>query len=594
MTDYEAELKALDMVFSLIEKMFGAADTLINQLKNRQSYIELAGLEALHKHIEGGGKLLSVILEPEDSDGFTEMLKERHLPFTVSSIKQEDGTEKVAVIFRDKDEQLVKQTILDYQEKIAFNSKEVDFDTFSRLVRGNEFAEVSGLSKVEVHAFREAAEDKGMKYCVLQDEKAEDKYRIVSTDELALKKTVGDMYYNLAGENGHKYAEGIREAIDSEMTFKDRLDAPCYVVDVDNPRNFIYVDEKQWSTHSLVAEKETQLDGTEINVLFDKKHKVHELKDKSDIVKSAKHLRKPVIMSVADFAPIISGISPAGEAVISNDFTMKGYEKFVSAHKTTKGEIIKRPKRNQRYTKNNLKGYVNMPRSVANRIMQAGIPNVICIDKEIAFPSAYSEQVDKFLDENVYKDFSPFQRLNAKMLTMGKGYLDMARIRNGETRGYILNPDRKEFVLTVDKEGMHIFQNGKEAVSKAITDPDFEDTLFSAMENIDNPVILDQSEYESMDKFEIIAARANDEIPNAAIDYMLEIEEREKAEVGMVIISGDDLEQAVSQMDLSVEQKEAIKRTKEANVSVHMSDGAIFDEMRDLAINKDLETDIER
>lgn len=94
-----------------------------------------------------------------------------------------------------------------------------------------------------------------------------------------------------------------------------------------NPANFISVDEKGITTHSVGRRLERGADGVVRDVNYDSYHQTYEGYDKEKLKQLARELHNPIILSAEGF-PLVRGITKTGEAVLSQDF-VEQYKKFI-------------------------------------------------------------------------------------------------------------------------------------------------------------------------------------------------------------------------------------------------------------------------
>lgn len=85
---------------------------------------------------------------------------------------------------------------------------------------------------------------------------------------------------------------------------------------------------------------------------------------------------------------------------------------------------------------------------------------------------------------------------------------------------------------------------------------------------------------------EIISERANHFHENPVIVEMVNIEEREKTELLENI-------EHIHELDLSPEQEKAVKEVDKLHIHSKELDSAVFVEMQDLAVNKEISKDTE-
>ena len=179
-----------------------------------------------------------------------------------------------------------------------------------------------------MYAFREAAKGYVFEYCVVADG---ERYAIVGSDAKALTCAVSDMCYNLSGELGREYEIALQNYLLQQKELVERMKPEPgrvkYIVNKNNPANFISVDEKRITTHSVGRRPQRGADGVVRDVVYDCHHQTYEGFDKEKLMQLAKELHNPVVLSAEGFH-LVRGITKTGEAVLSQDF-VEQYKKFI-------------------------------------------------------------------------------------------------------------------------------------------------------------------------------------------------------------------------------------------------------------------------
>lgn len=197
---------------------------------------------------------------------------------------------------------------------------EVDLDTFIEMTDKKPYGKVSNLTKAEVYAFREAAKGYVFNYSVVADG---ERYAIVGSDAHALSCAASDMCYNLSGELGREYEIALQNYLLQQEELVERMKPEAgqvkYIVNKNNPANFISVDEKGITTHSVGRRPERGADCLVQDVVYDCYHQTYEGFDKEKLMQLVKELHHPIILSAESF-PLVKKITKTGEAVLSQNF----------------------------------------------------------------------------------------------------------------------------------------------------------------------------------------------------------------------------------------------------------------------------------
>ena len=109
--DHQQEMMQLQELFDAVKEVFGFAGNIILQYAGRNSYAEKKGVEAMLSHLHEGGRIDSMTIRPEASQGFEEMLKDSRVPYASFEVEIDDGAKMQMYTFRDRDRAIVKDII---------------------------------------------------------------------------------------------------------------------------------------------------------------------------------------------------------------------------------------------------------------------------------------------------------------------------------------------------------------------------------------------------------------------------------------------------------------------------------------------------
>ena len=414
------EMKTLNDGSRLVEKFADFAGSVILQLMQKQGYVDEQGIKALLNHIKKGGGTLTVTLSEERAEDFKELLKEAHIPFV--EIEHVDATTKersIFFVYRDCDQAGMKEVLKKFELALDKSCHEVDLETFEAITDKKNFGSVEGLTKEEVYAFREAAKDYNIHYCVVGNK---DNYRILGTDAKVLEDIVSDMYYNLSGKLGHDYAGRLSNYFRQQEDFAERLRPEPgkvkYIVNSKNPSVFISVDEQGITTHSVGTRQERDADGSIKTVIYDCHHVTYPGFDIDKLKQLAIELRNPIILSSEDF-PMVLGLSKTKEAILSQDF-IKEFKVFVEQMKNRKADISKVPHRSPLYEKDNLVGLSKLPVNVIQAVAELNNPQIFVDGTDVAYPKELKPQMEALLEEHLYKNLTEEEKAEVRAVVEGR------------------------------------------------------------------------------------------------------------------------------------------------------------------------------
>lgn len=203
------------------EKMADFAGSVIMQLLQKQGYVEEKGVKAMLTHVRGGGATLAAAVSEERAGGFKELLKEAHIPFVeIARTDPETGERTVFFVYRDNDRDRMGEVLKKFALQIDKSCHEVDLESFGNMTAGKNYSMVTGLTKGEVYAFREAAGGHEIHFCVVADGS---RYGIVADSRLGLSGALEDMCRNLSGSEGREYIVAVEQYLGQQESLVERM-----------------------------------------------------------------------------------------------------------------------------------------------------------------------------------------------------------------------------------------------------------------------------------------------------------------------------------------------------------------------------------
>jgi len=404
------EMETLQQTGRVVEKMADFAGKVIVQLLQKQGYVEKYGIKALLDHIREGGGTLTTVVSEHRAEDFKELMKKEHIPYVeIEHIDPSTKEKSLFFVYRDCDRMGVKDVMKQFEVALEQSCHEVDLDTFIKITDKRSYGTVSNLTKAEVYAFREAANGYVFEYCVVADG---EKYAVVGSDVKALSCAASDMCYNLSGEVGREYEIALQNYLLQQKELIEQMKPEpgrvMYIVNKNNPANFISVDEKGITTHSVGRRPERGADGVVRDVIYDSYHQTYEGYDKEKLKQLVKELHNPIMLSAESF-PLVKEITKKGEAVLSQNFVGR-YKKFVQAMEERKPDLSKLPQRKPKYKRENIIALSNVPRKVINALVQTEIPEVYVYGYDVAYPKEMAEKMDAFMEVHLYQGMTPEEK----------------------------------------------------------------------------------------------------------------------------------------------------------------------------------------
>lgn len=331
------------------EKLADFAGSVIMQLLQKQGYVEEKGVKALLAHVRNGGGTLAAVVSEARAEDFQELLREAHIPFVEIARTDPDAKERtVFFVYRDSDRDRMGEVLRKFALQIDKSCHEVDLETFGNMTAGKNYSMVTGLTKGEVYAFREAAGEHDIHFCVVTDGS---RYGIAADSSIGLSGALEDMCRNLSGNEGREYAAAMEEYLEQQERLVKRMEPEAgkvkYVVNAKDPSEFLSVDGRRITTHSVESRPEVQPDGTVKNVVCDSCHISYPYRGEQ-MKRLVMELHNPVVLTEKEISGMVEGISENGGAVLAQDF-VHGYEAFMERMAGRTAELSRVPLRSAFY-----------------------------------------------------------------------------------------------------------------------------------------------------------------------------------------------------------------------------------------------------
>ena len=407
----QVEMRTLENVSGFSEKLADIIGNIIMQLMQKQGYVEEQGIKALLSHVRDGGHTGTTTVSEQRAEDFKALLKKEHVPYV--EIEHVDAATKERMVFfvyRDSDLTKVKEVIRQFEISLDKECHEVDLDTFEKMMDKKAYGRLYGMTKEEIYAFREVAKNYDFTFCVVADGL---KYSVIGSSKDMLEHIACDMCYNLSGDRGRAYEASLQEYIETGSRFAERMKPEAgrikYIVSSKNPQNFITVDEQGITTHSIGIREEKGNDGTLRQLVYDIRHVTFPGYDLEKLSLLALELNNPVILTQEEF-PLVTGLSNTKEAVLSDDF-VEEYKALVKKLEHRKADITRVPEKKPLYAKEEIICYSNIPMPVLAKLKNMDYMQVYVDGSDLAYPKELEEEMNAFLEQELYHDMSPDERL---------------------------------------------------------------------------------------------------------------------------------------------------------------------------------------
>ncbi len=421
------EMRTLSETSRIVEKVADFAGNIILQLMQKQNYVEQQGIKALLNHVKKGKETLTTIVSAERAEEFKAYVKAERIPFVeIEHVDSQTKERCMIFIYRDNDRNAMQRALKQFEMNLDKECHEVDLDSFIQMCDKKPYGMVGSMSRAEVYAFREAAKNYNMYFSVVQDRKqgegSTERYAIICSDKEKLQDAVSEVAYNLSGTRGREYSASLNNYFQLEQSFEEKMKPEPgkvkYIVNAKNPSNFITVDEQGITTHSVGRRPERGTDGVVRDVIYDAKHITYPGFNKKLLKQLALELKNPIILSEEAF-PLVQGFSKTKEAILSQDF-VEQFKPFVEMYKKRNPDFGKIPIRRELYVREDLIGLSGLPAIAVKAITLMELPDVYVDGSDVAYPKELDSQMDLILEEFVFQDMSPEEKVKLKQEYMGK------------------------------------------------------------------------------------------------------------------------------------------------------------------------------
>lgn len=406
----DTEMRTMQGVSKVTEKMADFAGDIIMQLLQKQGYVEERGVKALLHHVKKGGRTKTTIVSEQRAEQFKELMKKAHIPFVeIEHLEPKSKERMMFFVYRDVDAKGVNRVIKEFELGIAKSAHEVDLDTFEKMMDKKQYGTLAHLTKEELYAFREAAGNYGLTYCVIADK---DRYSVIGSDAKTLEHIAKDMCFDLSGERGRAYENALSAHFKLQEDFVERLKPEAgkvkYVVSAKNPQNFISVDEQGITTHSIGSRKVMNGERDEKAMIYDVKHNFYPGYDREKLKLLAMELATPIVLSEEEFR-LVEGLSKTKEAILVPNF-VEEYGRFMEQRGKSKADLTRLPKRKPLYESRDLIGYKDVPLPIISQLQKKALAEVYIDGCDVAYPMELETEMNEFWDETLYQDMEPQEK----------------------------------------------------------------------------------------------------------------------------------------------------------------------------------------
>ena len=575
------DLREYETTAELIERFLSLIEEMLRNRKNRQSFRDISEdkqNDIIYNAMKNGEVTVTDMIDVEDSQLFSMLMKEKNVPYSMVEVTTEDGKRKNVFITRAQDKQSMDAVRQAYMYEMRICSNELRPSDFVKSNENKDVCVKKGLSASEIELFRRYISEEAANYSV-SNNNGEYSIYYTTRDRDAVDRALKKTCYDLSGSAGRKYGYYLDQAIQSRNEFDKRLTPKegevLYVVDSKNPSRFISVTNKGYVIHSLVEEEAKTLKGNKIKNVVDKNPKVVSSLNRDQLIKDVEKMSRPVILT-AEQMTIVKGISPTGQAILPPK------SEFRVAYSTLASEL---PKRSDYYdphiraaeykAPDKIYSFINLPDDVTSKLYECikahGLQDTIISGHDVAFTEKDSALIRPIIDHELYDGKTTLQKLEAKIFYEGRGFVNLSS--PPEAKQYLVNAEKGsvEFLVEINPEGFVAYQKGKEVIRCSRESKDYSLQLEELVKTMNNPVALSVEEMKC--KNEAIKAHLNPE--NEAVRYIKDRDNVEKMD-----LCRDD------GMVRSDRQREALSRFNNIKEEVHYVDHTLLEKIVDMDMSQ--------
>lgn len=534
MVNEKVGVEELEAVGGITKSLLDLFIDLAKEKAKKNNYHEKSGIEALIEHLKAGGKIKAHVVDSKDAKIMEACMKSSNVKYVATKTTDENGKSVVAFWYRESDESLMNEVKEKFIYEIGNGNGYINPREFVNTNINNTIYAEKGLDEVELEIILDYAKKDNFMISYIQSEVDPDKYDVIymPKDEEKMHKALCSMAYDLSGIEGDKYRQKIKMALQNRKDFDERIKVSkneiLVIVDTENPHNFITVKEDSFTTHCIDIVKQKGVGGTVNNVLSDKNMITISSYNREELMDYVEELNNPVIMPLSEFN-IIKGLSKTNEAIIGSE------DEFRTNYKNIKEMLNERA---DKYTSKVVDGptkisdkiytYENIPQAaqifIYTEIENSKLEETVFLSGNLACSDKDYPAVMNIMERALYKGLSEKERIEAKMLYEHNESLNI----ESESVQYIIDVNKPELVIQLESTGMSTYINGvKDSIIKS-DEPDYYKILSSKVGSIQKPIVLNENEWNSPDKLEIVQKRIAHKGENKAVDYLKNYEQNEK------------------------------------------------------------------
>ena len=521
---------AVDTATQLSMKIIEFLDHLANNTKTHNLSMKDKNVVQVFKdYVKKGGQLKADVISLEESKVFEQLLRNKGIPFVAASTIDPDTKEqKVIYSTRANDKIAMEQVRKQFAYALGNSLNEISSKEFLENNIGQETHIIQDLSDIEVEVLKHNLINKDIPYALDRDTKTGKTNFIYSyRDEKEIEKILTLTAYDLSGNRGKLIEDKIKQNLDNKKTFKLNItpskNETLYVVDIENPGNFIAVNKDFYSIHTLRNIQERGEDGKKHNVIRNVAKGKAVAYDKDAILKqTAYYIQKPVILT-QDEMDLVKKVDENGRLTLSEPGQfMTTYQNMLQTL-SLRNDYYKFNQTNEALnTDEKLYSITNLTKDelnlITDKMKDQGISHFVSDETSHGYCLVYTSEdktvIDNILNKTIYQDLTDEKLFTAKINYEGRGHIDFKSnepvlIKNMDSPNFEFKLTQNEFIIynlrtddnNLQKDPIHIDRNSAQ----------FNQSVVPMLLAMENPVVLSGQELKlsNIERNEIYQERLN-------------------------------------------------------------------------------------
>lgn len=563
------------------------AEALNADKRKKTKYVDerMQGAKRILKHINKGGLVHYQAIDVEDAAIFEKLMKNQRVPYV--KVAEMDG--KAIYVTRDTDKKKMEHVSEMLADELRVGFKEMTPLEFLSDNEGREVGHAKGYTEAELEIFRKEAAKLGFSYAIVGNEKVKGQYDILfsNRDKNLVEKALKGMAYEMSGPEGKEYIEDITEALSVKASImehsKTNPDKILFIINQNNPMQFITIQGNTMVQHSLSVEEKTGKDGKPKYVVKDNIKKTIPFGNR-ELTLALKAYGKCSIVP-DNKMNFIQGFDTSRAAIITN--VQEAVKALEQIQRECKG------KKYPMYEANiGRKGSVQFDKvrtlsdiepdvlvKIIKEMEKQGLYHM-SVSGDFLYKEKDKATVDKILDKYLYTEEHYIDRFQSMLYYEGRGPKGLD-LRNITTPYYIVSAKDPDIVLKVSNKDLEIIKNGSSIVKIDTLQPEFEKQFSELLSKMKDVAVLTEEEMKSEPnkKISIIEERILSKENEASKQYYKDYNEQKEQFIN------------TKYDDMSPENKKIAEKYRSHEITETYVEKAYVEKIMDMDYEEKLQTE---